>query len=262
MRTTSLLASAPDFTVRAVTCRDDRKSWSAPEVRTDFGVVLARRGRFSWSSRGQVVEVDATVGYLSVPGCAERFAHPAGGDECTGVSFSGALWRTDVHPVIYVDARLDLAHRRLLRSVRSGDVSFAVTEELLGLLAVASRSPVLALSGDRALLAAAREAVLAFDPAARGLMPLAAWLGVSPYRLSRVFTRSLGVSLTQYRNRVRVGRALDRLEAGERNLAVLAADLGFADQAHLTRTMRAHLGSTPRALLQESSIPARSSGTG
>jgi AraC-like DNA-binding protein len=41
---------------------------------------------------------------------------------------------------------------------------------------------------------------------------------------------------------------LQRLENGERNLAVLASDLGFADQAHLTRTIRDHLGQTPTAL--------------
>jgi AraC-like DNA-binding protein len=262
MRTTSLLASNPEFTVRAVTCREDHKSWSVPEVRADFGVVLARRGRFSLSTRGHVLDVDPTMGYLSVPGPSERFAHPAGGDVCTSVSFSGALWRADVHPAIYVDARLDLAHRRLLRAAGSQDVSFAVAEELLGVLAVAARSPVLPLPGDRAVLVAAREAVLSFDPSSRGLLALAASLGVSPYRLSRVFTRSMGVSLTQYRNRVRVGRALDRLEAGERNLAVLAADLGFADQAHLTRTVRAHVGTTPRALLQESSRPRAAGGQG
>jgi len=36
-----------------------------------------------------------------------------------------------------------------------------------------------------------------------------------------------------------------RLEAGETALADLAADLGFADQAHLTRTFRRAVGVTP-----------------
>jgi AraC-like DNA-binding protein len=56
------------------------------------------------------------------------------------------------------------------------------------------------------------------------------------------------VPLTRYRNRVRAARALDRIEAGEPSLAVLAADLGFADQAHLCRTVREHLEHTPTAL--------------
>jgi len=97
-------------------------------------------------------------------------------------------------------------------------------------------------------VAAARAVIGDGHPAAAGLIPLAAFLDVSPYRLSRAFTRELGVSLTRYRNRVRVARALDRIEAGDPGLAALAADLGFADQAHLTRTMREHLGHTPTAL--------------
>jgi len=65
------------------------------------------------------------------------------------------------------------------------------------------------------------------------------------------------VSLTRYRNRVRVGRAIDRIEQGERDLAALAADLGFADQAHLCRTVRDHLGETPTALRRLLAQPKR-----
>ncbi len=56
------------------------------------------------------------------------------------------------------------------------------------------------------------------------------------------------MSITHYRNRVRVSWALERLAAGERSLGVLAADLGFSDQAHLTRTVRTHVGHTPSVL--------------
>ena len=45
------------------------------------------------------------------------------------------------------------------------------------------------------------------------------------------------MTLTAYRNRVRVLRALDAIEDGHRDLAGLAADLGFADHAHLTRAV-------------------------
>jgi AraC-like DNA-binding protein len=110
------------------------------------------------------------------------------------------------------------------------------------------RTPASSSHRDRALVAAARDLITADHPAAEGLLSLAELLGVSPYRLSRACTRELGVSLTRYRNRVRVARALDRIEAGERSLGVLAADLGFADQAHLCRTVREHLGHTPTAV--------------
>lgn len=42
--------------------------------------------------------------------------------------------------------------------------------------------------------------------------------------------------------------ALERLAGGERDLARLAADVGFADQSHLSRVVRAETGHTPGAL--------------
>jgi AraC-like DNA-binding protein len=101
---------------------------------------------------------------------------------------------------------------------------------------------------DAALATAAREAILADVPEAATLCSLAELLAVSPFRLSRAFSRQTGVSLTRYRNRVRVGRAMERLGGGETALADLAVELGFADQAHLTRTVREHVGYTPVAL--------------
>ncbi|HEY9264818.1 MAG TPA: helix-turn-helix domain-containing protein, partial [Mycobacterium sp.] len=43
-------------------------------------------------------------------------------------------------------------------------------------------------------------------------------------------------------------RALDGLRAGDGTVADVAARLGFADQAHLTRTMREHVGHPPAAV--------------
>ncbi|WP_143230389.1 helix-turn-helix domain-containing protein [Actinosynnema sp. ALI-1.44] len=258
MRTTTVLARHGGFRILAVTCRDDHTGWSGPEPRDGFGFVLARRGRFRWSADGRVVDVDATVGYVSAPGVEERFSHPAGGDVCTSVEVAPELWRGAAGPALYVDARVDLAHSRLLAAVRGGDVGYAVADELLGLLVAASRAPVLAGARDGAMLAAARAAILAEDPG--GLLPLADRLGVSPYRLSRAFPRELGVTVTQYRNRVRVGKAIDRIAGGERDLAALAVELGYADQAHLSRVVRTQVGRTPgalRALLQGSSRPAK-----
>ncbi len=253
------LAARPEFTVSVVDCHDDHTTWSAEAPRSDVRLVLVHRGGFRRQVRGVSADLDRTVGYVGLPDEEEQFAHPTGGDVCTSISLTADLWRTVAGDApqlrgssVYVDGRLDLAHRRLLSAFRAHDAS----EGLVGLVAEVVRrvvgSPTPAddqiRAGDRALVARAREVISADHPAAAGLIPLAALLGVSPYRLSRVFTRELGVSLTRYRNRVRVAAALDRLEDGETRLSDLAADLGFADQAHLSRTVRDHLGHTPTAL--------------
>ncbi|MFD0851713.1 helix-turn-helix domain-containing protein, partial [Actinomadura adrarensis] len=49
----------------------------------------------------------------------------------------------------------------------------------------------------------------------------------------------------RYRNRVRVSRALSRIEDGETDLAGLAHTLGFSDQPHFTRVLRSELDHTP-----------------
>lgn len=253
------LATRPEYALWAVTCRENHAGWSAAEAREDYRVVLVRSGRFRRRADGVSADVDQTLAYLGTPGEEEHFAHPAGGDVCTSVSLTPALWRglagdTERLPAktVYVDGRLDLAHRRVLAAARAGDLDYALAEELLSLLATTVRQvvagPLPGAGADRELVSAARDALATDSPACAGLFPLAELLGVSPYRLSRAFPRELGVSLTRYRNRLRVGRALDRLEAGETGLGALAADLGFADQSHLCRTVRKHLGHTPTVL--------------
>jgi AraC-like DNA-binding protein len=256
------VASRPEFTVRTVTCRHDQRGWSEVESPGAYRLVLVRHGRFRRRGAHGTEEVDPTLAYVGTPAEEEHFAHPAGGDVCTLVSVAPAFWR-DVageaslrRSAVYIDARLDFAHRRLLRTARAGAVDDSLTEQLMGLLGevvgqvVAGPTPVGAGPSrtDDRLVAAARRAISDGHPAADGLRPLAHLLGVSPYRLSRAFTHGLGVSVTRYRNRVRVGRALQRLEDGETSLASLAADLGFADQAHLTRTMTAYVGYPPAAV--------------
>lgn len=282
VRSSKLLVRGKGFTLDLVTCVDDHRGWSRPEVGRAHRMVLVHRGAFRRMADGRQAAVDPTMAYLGAPGEEERFAHPAGGDVCTSLSLSPALWRTLAgdatrlaRSTVYVDARFELAHRRLLAAARVGDPDFALVESLLSLTgatlnqlagpatpattegaAAAHRPAPSPARSTAAIAAAAREAISADHPAAAGLLPLAEFLAVSPYRLSRAFTRELGVSLTHYRNRVRVSRALDRLESGETGLAALAADLGFADQAHLTRTIRRHVGHTPTVLRRLLTSPA------
>jgi transcriptional regulator GlxA family with amidase domain len=98
----------------------------------------------------------------------------------------------------------------------------------------------------RALVAGAR-AALAADPQ-RSLPELARDLAVSPHHLSRIFSSATRTTISRHRMRLRVRAAMERLAGGEHDLARLAAELGFADQGHLCRTVRNEMRRTPSAL--------------
>jgi AraC-like DNA-binding protein len=261
MLSAEVVAARPEFSVRAWACRPQCAGWSPVERPLDARLVLVRTGRFRRRGPGGTVDLDHTIGYLGEPGEEEQFAHPRGGDACTSVQLNPVAWCQLVGDpgrirgsTVYVDARTELAHRRLLAAGRS-DVDYRLAEEMMRLLAIAlrdaaRRTPMHDQGGpfDRLLVERARAAIHDGHPAAGGLFGLAELVGGSPYRLSRAFPRELGVSVTKYRNRVRVGCALDQLGRGQSSLADVAVSLGFADQAHLTRTVRDHVGQTPAAL--------------
>jgi AraC-like DNA-binding protein len=130
----------------------------------------------------------------------------------------------------------------------SGDVEESVLDLAVAVLACSSPErlawgrPATA-AARRRVVSAAREA-LASNPRA-GVIELARRVAVSPHHLSRVFKAETGLTISRYRNRLRVRLALERLSEGEPCLARLAADLAFADQAHLARVVRQELGATP-----------------
>lgn len=74
---------------------------------------------------------------------------------------------------------------------------------------------------------------------------LARSLAVSAGHLARVFRAVTGMSLHAYRTTVRTRLALTAVRAFERDLASLAADLGFASHSHLTETFRRTFGLPP-----------------
>jgi AraC-like DNA-binding protein len=78
------------------------------------------------------------------------------------------------------------------------------------------------------------------------LADLAADLGLSRYQLLRAFRTTMGIPPYAWLAQYRVNRARALLESG-RKPAEVAALVGFADQAHLTRWFRRVLGVTPAA---------------
>jgi AraC-like DNA-binding protein len=90
-------------------------------------------------------------------------------------------------------------------------------------------------------------AALARDPE----LQIAEWAAqerLAPQSVSRGFRRVYGTSPKRYRIEQRTLRAVRALGDWPSSLAGLAAELGFADQAHLTRAVRAITGLSPRRL--------------
>ena len=92
-----------------------------------------------------------------------------------------------------------------------------------------------------AWLARTRER-LTEDPAGARLSSLAREAGVHPISLSRAFIRHYDITPTAYRRRQMVAAAVRRTLLGEEPLARTAYASGFADQSHMTRSMKALTG--------------------
>lgn len=81
---------------------------------------------------------------------------------------------------------------------------------------------------------------------------LASSANLSSAHFSRLFYQELGVTPHQYIIRRRLELARQLLETGNRSVAEVAQQVGFADQGHLTRHFKRWLGVTPSAVLRES----------
>ena len=73
---------------------------------------------------------------------------------------------------------------------------------------------------------------------------LAVAAGCSRYALYRAFQSTYGMAPSDYQRQVRL-RAARRLIAGGMRLSEVAAQVGFADQGHLTRWFHRYFGMTP-----------------
>ena len=78
-----------------------------------------------------------------------------------------------------------------------------------------------------------------------GLQDIARAVHSSTFHLARVFRRETGLAIHQYRNRLRLRAALERLVEQETDLTALALDLGFASHGHFSDAFRRAFGVAP-----------------
>ncbi|MBN6038828.1 AraC family transcriptional regulator [Amycolatopsis sp. 195334CR] len=263
MRSTTRLAGGPGFAIDDIRVRMDAPCWTRPEATPAYRLVFVRHGVYRLRLRRWELLADPATVYAAHAGDEQSIAHRAGAqDTATAITLSPELLADfvgDGKPAPagpqFTDGRIDLAHRVLLARARRGADDFELADRVLHLA-----GEVLAPQRDSARPAAARGSgagrrmaesvreILVHDPVSLSLDGLAAKVNVSPAYLSRVFSRETGLTLTRFRNRLRVRRVLDRIEEGETSLSSLAVELGFADHAHLSRTVREEIGCSPSAV--------------
>lgn len=135
----------------------------------------------------------------------------------------------------------------------------ALLASLLGVL-IDHKKPGPGHSGQNGLHTPAHPVVvgtlrlLAKDPSLGG-KELAAALGLSLSRLARVFKTEMGLSLVEYRNRLRLERFDVLVDERGDNLLDAALAAGFGSAAQFHRVFRALRGQSPRAYLKERGHP-------
>jgi AraC family transcriptional regulator len=136
---------------------------------------------------------------------------------------------------------------RLAAELRATDAAAPLAAEgiALELLAAATRERTPTRDRAPGWLTDAEELLRARLGAHVGLSELAQEVGVRPIQLARGFRARHGVSVGDYGRRVRVEWAASEIARGDRSLAEVAAEAGFADQSHFTRLFKRYVGTTP-----------------
>jgi AraC-like DNA-binding protein len=256
-------------------CRAHVEPLGPEEPNPTHGLAFVRKGVFKRKQPGETVVADPNHVLFFNAGQPYRYAHPLpGGDACTIVVLDGGqavelVRRYEPRDAEREETPFALGHG--IVSPRAARLHY----ELLGLLrreapAMASEDAVVELADaavasayrlrrgvssrrvstpterrHRDLVEAAKLVVNERLERLPSLGELARTLGCSPFHLSRTFHRTAGLSLRAYAGRLRAQRAAYRLADGERDLTVLALELGYADHSHFTNAFRRQWGEPP-----------------
>ena len=235
-------------------------------------VVFTRGGAFVKHVAGREVLADANQVVFFNGDEPYRVTHPIdGGDDCTVFRFAPHVLRDAIaehdewvrdrvdSPFAHTHGpaqSVELLRQHLCRAVaREGDLE---TDELAIELLRSVLEGAYAIRGQRPRarrpttnrahrdIARATQALLNERFAeAMDLAQVARRVHASPYHLARLFRRQTRCSIHQYRHRLRLAAALERLAAGERDLTSLGLALGYSSHAHFTDAFRRAFHMTP-----------------
>lgn len=248
----ALLAAAVRWRAERVHFHDTAAQWSPLYRAPGWRLVLPASGAAQLrAAQGDEVLVDSLTAFqLESATSYQLQPEPmAGARSSVVVSASHAMALAPAQVTGQACAWL-LAPRDLLRlrlhwrALERGHAGQAATPALLA--SVLGRSaPLPLLQDEPAMVARARRLLAATPGSMLSLQHLAEASGSSAFHLARRFRRRTGLSLHQYRLRLRLAAALACLEAGETDLAGLAHDLGFCSQSHFGSVFRRATGMSP-----------------
>jgi AraC-like DNA-binding protein len=263
-----VLHAGTDVVLGRFRCVPGDPLWHTENV-VAHGDLLVLPGTAVLLSRGRErIVADRNRAVLYADGLTYRRAlvHPTG-DDCVFVRISPALVEelrsaggAVPSPGSWLSAEIpdeDYARQRVLSAASSGrrDAQLsaeAIEEEVLGLVAMTCRRGTSnhRPRGSAEELADSVRLVLGSRPAhvrwTLGEIPLE--IGYSVFHMSRLFRDATGSTVHAYAERLRLRAAFDRVVGGERDLAQLGNELGFASHSHFTSRFRRAFGFPPSAL--------------
>jgi AraC-like DNA-binding protein len=262
--------------VRDIYCRGSCRAQGAEEATGGVHLVFPYRGVYVRHVGSHASVAEANQILLFSPDEGYRVSHPLrGGDASLSLTVDDVQLRELVpRSLVRAGDRLAFTQQRLRIDPRTQALVALVRHSLRSRFADPLEAESLTLTlvqralGPRTAHAAAAspgrqrlvdraKLVLASDLSRRWtLADVAAEVGASPVYLTQVFQQVEGVPLYRYQLRLRLARALDRIDQHD-DLTTLAFELGFSSHSHFSATFRQAFGRSPSAF-RRSAIRPRS----
>ena len=267
-----------NVSIADVRCRPHCRACGGEESTDAHQIVFVRAGVFVRRQGRRELVADSNQVLFFTRHEPYRVSHPVGdGDDCTVFTFSpevlceaGGAFSAGISERKPFECEQALSgqgmfflHQRLRQFLLAGERDTLAVEEacmtlLDGVVAGTYRTrgvqgrPCRASTAEahrrhsetaRLLLAARLAEDLTLDDIARAVH-------CSAFHLARIFRRGTGLSMHQYRNRLRLHTALERIHEGADDLTRLALELGYSSHSHFTEAFRRAFGLAPSACRQ------------
>lgn len=258
-----------DFCIGHVVAHPSSTQCGEVECQAENVLVLPLTGVFAkHDGRRQHVIITPNYAGLIVNGRPYRISYPGGiGDKCLTLRFSddvvreilphADILRASQPPRLASSALLTaavmLARSLLCQRLAGGTWDPLEIEEISSSLLASTLRTMHRNDEDcrdgvgqgRRGIETVKEAV-SLDPERKWtLNDLARLANVSPYHLSHIFRRNVGVPVYQFVVRTRLAKALEAVLDTNTELAAIAQESGFATHSHFTTHFRNFFGLTP-----------------